>query len=344
MSVKKQLGQFYTTNYDYILQGMKIPKDVNIIIEPFAGKGDLLSFIDTKKYILECYDIDPKQNWIKHRDTLRDPPDYNNKFVLTNPPYLARNKSKSKDLFDIYSTNDLYKCFIEELIVNNACGGIIIIPLNFWCSIRTTDVNLRKRFLKVYKIEYINIFEEQVFNDTSYTICSVQFTLSNKHYKIKTTIYPSNTELSFELNKSNNYTIGGEIYKLSKNKKIKIERLTKNNLYTKKEYITNIFLKCIDDSKKNKISLSLVDDDKIYVDNTPNLSARSYASLIIEPILTIEQQKLLISKFNKYIKDNRVKYHSLFLTNYRESVDISRKRISFTLAFDIVNHLLNDII
>lgn len=31
----------------------------------------------------------------------------NNKFVLTNPPYLARNKSIDKTVFDKYKTNDL---------------------------------------------------------------------------------------------------------------------------------------------------------------------------------------------------------------------------------------------
>ena len=57
---KQKLGQFYTTNQDYILQDMYIPDDVKIIIEPFAGNGDLLKFIkedikdDAKnKYTLE---------------------------------------------------------------------------------------------------------------------------------------------------------------------------------------------------------------------------------------------------------------------------------------------------
>lgn len=32
---KKKHGHFYTTNYDYILQNMSIPKSVKTIIEPF---------------------------------------------------------------------------------------------------------------------------------------------------------------------------------------------------------------------------------------------------------------------------------------------------------------------
>lgn len=43
---KKSLGQFYTTNYEYILQNIFIPDNVVNIIEPFAGNGDLLNFIE----------------------------------------------------------------------------------------------------------------------------------------------------------------------------------------------------------------------------------------------------------------------------------------------------------
>ena len=30
---------------------------------------------------------------------------------------------------------------------------------------------------------------------------------------------------------------------------------------------------------------------------------------------------MLVDKFNQYLKENREKYHSLFLTNYRNSVN-----------------------
>ena len=44
------------------------------------------------------------------------------------------------------------------------------------------------------------------------------------------------------------------------------------------------------------------------------------------------------------MENNRKKYNSLFLTNYRESNDIARKRISFNLAISIMNYLLNDLL
>ncbi len=351
---KQELGQFYTTNYDYILDGMNIPKlpqKSNIIIEPFAGRGDLLKFIkDTEKeelkYKFELYDIDPKEpNTIK-RDSLLNPPDYKDKFILTNPPYLAKNKTKAREVFDKYDVDDLYKCFIKELITNSPVGGIVIIPLNFWCSIRKNDIKLREDFLGKFDIIRFNIFEEQVFDDTTYTICAFQFILkeSKDNHKIKINIYPSKTVIDVEISPQTNYTIGGEIYQLKQNKKYQVDRLTSKNLDKDNGngFITNINLKCIDDSKDSLIGLSIVKDDERYIDNTDNLSARSYATLVIKPKLDLNGQEKLVEKFNDFMKKNREKYHSLFLTNYRESNTIARKRISFNLVYEIVNYLLSE--
>ena len=340
MNSKQTLGQFFTTNFSYILQNMHIPDNITNIIEPFAGNGDLLNFIKNRSsYKLELYDIDPKLDGIIKRDTLINPPDYNNKFVLTNPPYLARNKSKNKEIYDKYNWNDLYKCFIVNLI-NSICeGGIIIIPLNFICSIRKNDVSLRKSFIEKYNIKVINIFEEQVFNDTSYAVCSIYFEKKRdaETSNIKTYIYPSNKQLSIRFTNENNYTIGGEIYNLPQNTKYKIQRATRET----KKNITNILLKCIDDNIDSQIGFKLVSDKDRFIDTTPKLSARSYATLVINESLPLEKQKELVDKMNEYIKENRNKYNSLFLTNYRESNSIARKRISFDLAFKICNYMLS---
>ena len=335
---KKLLGQYYTTNYKYILQDFVIPTYVSNIIEPFAGNGDLLNFINKDKYQVECYDIDPKQPYITKRDTILNPPIYNGKYIITNPPYLARNKSKNKEYFDKYNVNDLYKCLIKEILINKCIGGILIIPLNFWSSIRISDIELRKLFLQEYDIILINIFEEQVFNDTTYTICSFQFEFKkNNNNLLKITIYPSKYTITTELNDNNNYIIGGDIYNLYSNNKYSIYRLTKNN---KNKSNNNLLIKCIDDNNNNKINLSIVDDNKLYIDETPNQSCRTYASFIIEPIITMEQQKKLVNDFNNLLNTHRNKYNSLFLTNYRESKDIARKRISFDLVYKIILHLL----
>ena len=349
MNNKRLLGQFYTTNYDYILHNMRIPEGISAIIEPFAGNGDLLNFIkyeDKDKYDITCYDIEPKQDFIIQRDTLLHPPNLDDAFVITNPPYLARNKCDNKEVFDKYKTNDLYKCFLQILMGSRCVGGILIVPLNFLCSIRKGDIEIRKRFIKNYDITLCNIFEEQVFKDTSYSICSLQFRARLMATAVAASatechIYPSNKHIRFTLSPANNYTIGGEIYNLRKNKKYKIDRATR--LLSNAEDFTNILVKCIDDSKDSSIGLSIVDDftkDK-YIDRTPNLTARSYAVLVIEPKITLDEQRELVNQFNAFMTEHRDRYNSLFLTNYRESNTIARKRISFGLVYDICGYLLS---
>ena len=107
-----------------------------------------------------------------------------------------------------------------------------------------------------------------------------------------------------------------------------------------KHYITNILLKCIDDSIDSQLGFSVVDDDNIYIDETENLTARSYASLVINKQLSIAEQKDLVKRMNLFIQEKRKEYNSLFLTNYRESNTIARKRISFDLAFRICNYVM----
>lgn len=171
---------------------------------------------------------------------------------------------------------------------------------------------MKKKYLKILLIQYVlsNLKLKMIIQK------------KNKYYYLSI-----KKKIETILNNDNNYLIGGDIYKLKLNNKYKISRLTK---------------KCIDDNKDNKISLSLVDDDNIYIDTTPNLSSRTYATLVINPIINKKKQKKLVKKFNEYLNNHREKYNSLFLTNYRESKDISRKRISFDLVYSIVQYILEN--
>ena len=354
MDLKKQLGQFYTTNYKKILNGLYIPQyrqAETIIVEPFVGQGDLLEFIKGGEAActVEMYDIDPKIHGTIKQDTILEPPDYTNKFVLTNPPYLARNKNEDKTLYDKYNTNDLYKCFIKTLLESKPLGGILIIPLNFWCSVRKADILLRKMFLKKFHIVRLNVFEEPVFQDTNYSVCSFLFTLHEvvrgDNAVVPTIFYPKGDEIIMTLNDENNYSFGPSLSAPSG--RVVVTRLTRKNVDTK--FKTNLVLSCIDgtsngtlnNNNDNKINLKYVDIVDKYIDNTPNLSARSYAVLVIEPYLETSLQKDLAHWFNKYLNENREKYHSLFLTEYREK---SRKRISFNLAYRIVQQQLDEML
>lgn len=193
-----------------------------------------------------------------------------------------------------------------------------------------------------YDIVIINIFEESVFDDTAYSVCSFQFQLKTtvSHIDcIRAYVYPNDTQISFVLNASNNYSIGGDIYQLKQTDKYAIDRATSK--YNDLKYNTNILVKCIDDNSNNMICCAYIDDltRNQYIDTTPNLSACSYALLMIKPSLSITQQHQLIDEFNMFLKNKRLKYNSLFLSNYCESNTIARKRISFKLVYKICNHL-----
>ena len=80
----------------------------------------------------------------------------------------------------------------------------------------------------------------------------------------------------------------------------------------------------------------------IQIAKSCNQTARTYATLVIEPAINENKQRELVEKFNKFLDERRKKYNSLFLTNYRESKDIARKRISFDLVYLIVGYLLEN--
>jgi hypothetical protein len=338
-SKKSQLGQFYTTNYGYILSRMDIPLNSHII-EPFAGEGDLLKFAQMFAPMeMESYDVDPKKDGVVQRDTLSNPPDYQGKFVLTNPPYLAKNKHKGdKHIFRKHKQDDLYKCFMSSVVDSGCVGGIVIIPLNFWCSIRKADALLRRRFLNQYTVSRVNVFYEKVFDDTGYTVCSIQFRKrkeSGSNGKIPMNFYPDRSAATIRMGEFNNYTIGGDILNVEQTTKFKVQRATKKN--KDDPGLTNILVKCIDDTSTSQLGLKIVPDEERFVDETPKLSARSYATLVITPPISMERQKKIVDVFNARMGKWRGEYNSLFLTNYRES---NRKRISFGLVFKLVNYLL----
>jgi hypothetical protein len=147
-------------------------------------------------------------------------------------------------------------------------------------------------------------------------------------------IYPSKREIMVELKEENNYMIGGEIYNLVNANKYTITRLTTN--MPTNTVSTNILVKCIDDNSDNQLGLFMVEDKKKYIRDT----SRTYATLVIHPTIEKNVQKELVERFNEFLGNYRAKYNSLFLTNYRESKDIARKRIPFTLVYIIVAHIL----
>lgn len=325
---KKSLGQFYTKNSAYITQGLlDVFPNEGIVVDPFVGEGDLLNIINNKT---EMYDIDPKiKNTIK-RDTLANPLDYKNKWIFTNPPYLAKNKNKDKTLYNLYNVDDLYKASILSII---GCeGGIIIIPLNFFSS---DNGDTRKKFLSLYEVIKINVFEESVFDDTSYTICAFSFVKKeNVEQSINFKFFPSGKELPINLFKKNGYKIGGEIYNLEQSD-VKVSRL----LIGQEKPNSKIFLNAIDTGTLDGMIRLSLREEPFYGKQTD----RAFATIVFNRNFSLREQEEIVERFNKTLLKYRNKYNSMFLTNYRNSTaHMARKRIGFKLAYIIISNIIKN--
>ena len=341
MANKKNKGQFYTVNSKYILDGLSIP--TGHVVEPFAGKGDLVDWVQQfSPTSIELYDIDPKRHDIVQRDTLNHPPEYTDKWIITNPPYLARNKCHEKDVFDLYDTNDLYKCFITSLTRQEPCaGGILIIPAGFFLSPRDIDVRCRHEFLSRYRLIRVNYFEETVFPDTTTTVVAFSFVKSHllTEQLVEWVSFPSKEKRVFTMSQTNDWIIGGDIYKLPKTNAIKVRRHVEGQTLKQGEQLTSMTLSALDSgTQEGRIKIEY---KKGYVYPAKDCS-RTYATLCISGrILSEQEQQRLCVDFNNLIEKKRHETWSLFLPQFRESKEYARKRIPFELAYLIVNHLLS---
>jgi hypothetical protein len=343
---KKTRGQFYTTNSSYILDGFPLPpSDVRCIVEPFAGKGDLMDWLRKSGCTtpIEAYDIEPKGPSIEARDTLTYPPNYQNTWILTNPPYFARNKSAKKEIYDQYDTNDLYKCFLSSVVAQNNCrGGIFIIPAGFFFSPRAIDVRCRDAFMKRFRITKVKYFEESVFSDTTTTIVAFSFEKASEELmcqEVNWVMMPSNLQTTFTMDSSMDWIIGGDIYRLTIPDNITVRRHVEGQPLRHGEQQTNITLNALDSgTQQGRISLTYQKD---YVYPAKECS-RTYATFRITGKTLSETEQIQLCKdFNEFIEQKREATWSLFLPQFRESKEYARKRIPFELAYRIFLHLIS---
>lgn len=337
---KKLKGQFYTVNSGYILEGLPIPSEGRCV-EPFAGKGDLLDWLSESGVSVEAYDIDPKREGIIQRDTLLNPPNYADAWVITNPPYLARNKCSAKGIFDKYDTNDLYKCFLTSLTQQEPCrGGILILPAGFFLSPRDLDTRCRAEFLSLYRLLKVRYFEETVFPDTTTTVVAFAFeraTAPLTQQEVEWISLPSGAKRSFMMSAQDSWIIGGDIYRLTVPAGIRIRRHVEGQALKAGEQQTFMTLNALDSGTQDgRIALEYKEG---YVYPAKDCS-RTYATLCVQGrSLSAADQERLCREFNALVEKKREETWSLFLPQFRESKEYARKRIPFELAYQIVAHL-----
>lgn len=366
--MKQQLGQFFTTNADYILQGLeKYIKGKNVH-DPFAGGGDLMKWAKKNK-CKKLIGFDCDKNYVNNKniffnDSINKIKKY--QFVCTNPPYLHKNKADKKTKEEFFSGEmanfeDLYQVSLFSLL--NSEEGIVIVPLNFLCA--ENSRRIRNIFFEKFEILRLNIFSEKVFNDTTYNVISFYYRKKKKSTdvnKIEAIIFPENKKISFPIEKQYNWQFGGEFIKRIKKTKnsLGIFRLTEDYLksgeheieialqdikdkrYFKisedfKKLLENniLFLRAIDSKNGKKIQLEDIRkyDIKALVGKK---TSRNLAHLIFRKEISIIEQEGLMKQFNKELNRNRQAYFSFFLSNFRDN---NRKRISFDFVYKFINHI-----
>lgn len=315
----------YTTKAQEICGNLihYIPNTANLI-EPFVGDGDLLSLFPTHSW--EIYDVEDKGNNII-QDTLKNSPSYVGKWVITNPPYLAKNKAENKEIFNQYKTDDLYKASLLSML--DCEGGILIIPTNFLTDEKTGEV--RTKFLNKFQILEMNIFTRPVFLTTTYSVCSFAFKKKDfentEDQSFNINIQPENTQIKITISEKYDYRVAGEFYHSLKDVKNIFSRLVGS---TSEDYITNIKLYALD-TRSERIRVEFEPD--YYYGKTTD---RVYATLTCKYKLSEEQEKELINEFNLQLEEFRKKYYDLSMTNYR---DYNRKRIGFTFAYQLLSKI-----
>ncbi len=361
MNKKKLLGQFNTTNKEYILDGFGQFLGGKYVVDPFAGDGDLLKWAEPFGISNSIgYDVDQSKPFI-HRDTLQNPVDLSGKWVLTNPPYLAQNKSSDKTYYHQYGHDDLYKVALHTFCETQAEGGIVIIPVNFLSG--ENSRRIRSRFFQQYDIKKCVVFEETVFDDTDYTVCSIYFERSDRTETrtVPVTFKPSGKELVYEIHEQDGWVFGEDYHRLTQGEVSGIGRFTKKNVVGDRlsrvkindvkeevvemgccpEIVNNILLLRAIDTGTAGGRIKLHDIRDFGIDCLVGKStSRNWAHIKFQSPPSIERQEEMLVKFNSLMDGLRDKYNSIFLTSFRNSTRLySRKRISFDAVYKIISRL-----
>lgn len=311
--------QHYSNN-ELLIDGLKDFILDYPIIEPFYGKGDLVKGFSVSEYYDISFPIDDEHN----RDTLLFPPSYKGKYVITNPPYLAKNKAKEKTIFNKYKYDDLYKIAMSTIL--DAEGGILIIPINFFIDEKSKEI--REEFLSKFKILRLNVYLDQMFENTAYNVCSFAFKKDkNEKQELSTFIYKDKSislQRIFNIEKKYGYRIGG-------------------SFFSELKKVDNIFSRVTTDNRDNPTHINIICIDKtneplhFYYSDEPHYGKqcdRNLATLSTKIELSSELERQMIEEANKIISEVRQEMCDLIFTNYR---DRARKRISFTEAYRIMS-------
>ena len=308
--MKRELGQYFTTynpfqNSGFLNWAYECDLSKTTILEPFAGSNNLINMLQDMGLCTDfkSFDIEPKNKFVKRRDTLKNFPK-GFKVCITNPPYLAQNSANRRNLeFPNIIYDDLYKYSLKKCLENCDYVGAII-PASFF------NANIFRERLSHYIL-----LNSKMFNDTEHPVCLALF----KKYSEDVDLYNDNKYLG----------------KLSDLKK----KLPKSNINMDIRFNVpngNLGLIAIDNTIEP--SIKFVNGEEISPDRI-RVSSRSITRIMIPTKYKINS---IIEKLNYNLNIFRKETYDLFLTPFKglRKDNYYRRRLDYKLAKKLIEETL----
>lgn len=164
---KERYSQFYTVGDPFKYQAFqiwfsRIPSSAkNVLLEPFAGANHIVNRFPHHDWA--TFDIDPKHESIRQRDTLAEFP-LGYPVCITNPPYIAKNAARRQGIpYPDTAYDDVYQLALHRMLDN--CEWVAaIIPESF-----ATSGLFRGRLQALLSVP------ERIFDDTDCPVCVAMF-------------------------------------------------------------------------------------------------------------------------------------------------------------------------
>lgn len=318
---KQKRGQYFTTNAATLLDGYEHVVKGKFVTEPFAGGGDLTRWcLENGATEVQQFDIEPQNEETMLNDSIMNPVFHG--VIVSNPPYLSRNKNKDKTAYDHWQHSDLYKCHLGAIVSTNIESGILILPSNF---LSESSSYARNFFFSTYRMNHVKYYRTRVFDDATTGIVVFDFEKWNLQPTMTCTyeIFYDNESFKteFTARDKDGWLVGSEFFdrieQASAEFKIKILR-------EGEESNSNIIIGLLDKGKY-ALGAHYNEGDPLYC--APK--AFTTYQCVLNKEYPVEIQKRAVEIFNELMSEYREKYHSMFLSNY---MGATQKILSRTYA------------
>lgn len=336
---KRDLGQFFTRDSVWMRPHIKrhieaLSVRYDICVDPFAGDGHLLQLVNEVGFQTIGHDIDvdicKSRGWGKPNDSIRRVIQHDEAFVLTNPPYLAKNSAKrmKSPMVEYFSggfiptlddsllnvLDDLFKLAIEQTIAKYE-DSIWIVPES---GIQDLDD------LPHWKdrLHSVTILEDNPFDDTEHPVCVMIFSTSNPLNQV----WKNDTLLGTydELRRAHNQTAKGP------------SKLTHMKFNAPEG---TLGYRAVDGTREDgSMRIKFCRGEELGYDRS-NIKISSRHLTYIEIELEGELLDKVITEANRRIDAYRESTHDVFLTAFMGNTKTGkrRRRLDYKLARKIFN-------